>query len=85
MKKYLNYTISLTILIFVFDGCSNTISNNDDNNTSWVFIANEGIYGESNGSISMIDEFGNIYETEALGDVVQSLEVYQDKLIVQTF
>ena len=25
---------------------------------------------------------GNIYETEAIGDVVQSLEVYNNKLIV---
>ena len=37
--------------------------------------------GESNGSISMIYDFGNVYETESIGDVVQSLEVYKDKLI----
>ena len=82
MKNKFNRIISLTILVFIFASCSNTISNNEDNNISWLFIANEGIYGESNGSITMIDEFGNIYETEALGDVVQSLEVYEDKLIV---
>ena len=54
----------------------------DNENTSWVFVANEGSFGASNGSISMIDDFGNIYETESIGDVVQSLEVYGDKLIV---
>ena len=30
----------------------------------------------------MIDDVGNVYETDAIGDVVQSLEVYKDKLIV---
>ena len=30
----------------------------------------------------MIDKAGNIYETTAIGDVVQSLEVYNNKLIV---
>jgi len=48
---------------------------------SWVFIANEGNYGATNGTISMIAENGEIYETNILGDVVQSLEVYGDKLI----
>ena len=54
----------------------------ENENTTWTFIANEGNFGASNGSISMIDDFGNVYETESLGDVVQSLEVYNDKLIV---
>jgi len=54
----------------------------EDENTSWVFVANEGDYGASNGSISMIDDQGNIFETDPLGDIVQSLEVYEDKLIV---
>ncbi len=54
----------------------------EDENTSWVFVANEGNFGASNGTISMIDDFGNIIETEAIGDVVQSLEVYENKLIV---
>ena len=30
----------------------------------------------------MIDDFGKVYETEPIGDVVQSLEIYKDKLIV---
>lgn len=54
----------------------------ENENTSWVFVANEGNYGASNGSVSMIDAAGNIFETEALGDVVQAIEVYENKLIV---
>ena len=54
----------------------------ENENTSWVFVANEGNYGASNGSVSMIDAAGNIFETEALGDVVQAVEVYENKLIV---
>ena len=71
--------IILSSLIWI--GCSNTESPDEETNTSWVFVANEGNLGSTNGSISMIDEFGNVYETETLGDVVQSLEVYGDKLI----
>ena len=47
-----------------------------------TFIANEGNYGASNGSISMVFEDGSVLETEPLGDVVQALEVYGNKLIV---
>jgi len=54
----------------------------ENENTSWVFVGNEGNYGASNGSVSMIDAAGNIFETEALGDVVQAVEVYENKLIV---
>ena len=54
----------------------------ENENTSWVFVANEGNYGASNGTVSMIDAAGNIFETETLGDVVQAVEVYENKLIV---
>ena len=43
-----------------------TSSNNE--NTSWVFVANEGSFGASTGSISMINDFGEVFETEAIGD-----------------
>ena len=79
--------------VFVFcvlflNSCDNldSILGNEDSdpqqNTSWVFVANEGSYGSSNGSISMIDDFGNVFSTEFIGDIVQSIEVYGDKLIV---
>jgi len=48
----------------------------------YVFVANEGNLGSSNGSISMIDLSGSVINYENIGDVVQSLEVYNDKLIV---
>ena len=74
----------LLLVVLFMVGCESTSvsPNNESENTSWVFVANEGTYGASNGSISMIDDFGNVYETDALGDTVQSLEVYEDKLIV---
>tara|TARA_Y100001970_G_C14193763_1_gene836902 strand:+ start:37 stop:1032 length:996 start_codon:yes stop_codon:yes gene_type:complete len=76
--------IILLITLLIMVGCNDntTSSNNNNDNTSWVFVANEGAYGASNGSISMIDDFGNVYSTDVIGDVVQSLEVYNDKLIV---
>jgi hypothetical protein len=69
----------LSLLLFT---CENPSDSENSQNTSWVFVANEGIYGSGAGTISMIDDTGNIYETEGLGDVVQSLEVYGNKLIV---
>ena len=69
------------ILLFI-NACDNNDTTFNDENESWIFVANEGNMGDSNGSISMIDKFGNIYETENLGEIVQSVEVYDDKLIV---
>ena len=82
MKKYICFSLTTIILSIIWIGCSDSISSADNKNTSWVFVANEGDFGASNGSISMIDEFGNVFETNAIGDVVQSLEVYENKLIV---
>ena len=86
MSKFL-----LSLVLLLITACENTTPPTQTNslgndtsqleNTSWVFVANEGTYGASNGSISMIDEYENIYETEAIGDVVQSIAVYRDKLI----
>ena len=76
MKKIILLIISLLLIT-----CENP-TDAEQENTSWVFVANEGNLGTSQGSISMIDDFGNVYETEAIGDVVQSIEVYEDRLIV---
>jgi len=76
------FSLTIIFLSLIWIGCSNTVSSDEDENTSWVFVANEGNYGASDGSLSMIDDKGNVYETEAIGDVVQSLEVYENKLIV---
>lgn len=47
-----------------------------------VFVANEGNFGSSNGSISVIGKDGVIQSVENIGDVVQSLLVNEDKLFV---
>ena len=77
MKKIFLIILSLFLLI----SCQNQAVEPKEN-TSWVFVANEVNYGASNGSISMIDDYGNVFETVILGDIVQSLTVYNNKLIV---
>ena len=62
-------------------GCTNPTSSNEQTVQEWVFVANEGNFGASNGSISMINN-DEVYHIEEVGDVVQSLEVYEDKLLV---
>ena len=79
MKKVIFVLLPLLLITACDD---NNPASSNEQNTSWLFVANEGSYGASNGTISMINEFGEVYETEAIGDVVQSLAVYQDKLIV---
>ncbi len=77
-------TIIISLALFIWTACenNNTTSSDSEPNSSWIFVANEGNMGQSNGTISMIDDFGKVYETEPIGDVVQSIEVYKDKLIV---
>lgn len=48
----------------------------------WVFVACEGNYGASNGSIYMINQLGEVKNIDNVGDVVQSIEVYKNKLFV---
>ena len=47
-----------------------------------LFVANEGNYGDENGSISVINEDGVINTIDNVGDVVQSLLVHNDNLFV---
>ena len=82
MRLTLFLSITVMSIFLICSGCSNSVSSAEDANTSWVFVANEGNYGSSNGSISMIDDFGNVTTVENVGDVVQSVEVYNNKLIV---
>ena len=51
-------------------------------NSSWVFVANEGNMSDTPGSISMISEDGDVISTDYIGKVVNSVEVYNDKLVV---
>ena len=90
MKKYMCFSLTIIFLSLIWIGCSDLGSDptNEDTNTSWVFVANEGIsYSEDEndnvpGSISMIDENNNITNIENIGNTVQSLEVYNNKLFV---
>ena len=75
--------IIITLLLgFLINGCDNPTQSNEPVVQEWVFVANEGNFGASNGSISMINNNDEVYHIEEVGDVVQSLEVYKDKLIV---
>ena len=78
MKK----VVFVLLALLLITACENNPIIPDQQTTSWIFVANEGNYGASNGSISMINDFGDVYEVENVGDVIQSLEVYEDKLIV---
>ena len=60
MKKYLTLTLTIMCTYLIWIGCSNTVSSDEDVNTSWVFVANEGKFGASNGSISMINDYGEL-------------------------
>ena len=79
MKKIL---LILTPLLLIISCQDQSVEPTEIENSSWIFVANEGSFGASSGSISMIDDDGNVYETDPLGDIVQSLAVYEDKLIV---
>ena len=75
----------LLLLLFACSDSNNPLSDADDAGivgASWVFVANEGNFGSSNGSVSMINEYGDVITTVDLGETVQSLEVYNNKLIV---
>ena len=94
MKKNVCFSLTIIFLSLIWIGCSSfgTDPSNEDTNTSWVFVANEGNgcweeFGDDcsqpgNGSISMIDDNGNIQHIENIGYTVNSLDVYNDKLYV---
>ena len=83
MKK--NLFVLIIVVLFMVSCDNDSIVNAEYEpveSSSWVFAANEGAWGTTTGSISMIDDLGNVYETDYIGNTVQSLEVHGDKLIV---
>ena len=79
MKKLL-YLISAISISFC---CSNdAVEENQNNIQSFVFVACEGNFGASNGSVHYFNQSGDIFSIDNIGDIVQSLEVYNDKLFV---
>ena len=69
----------ILLITFFFISCSNE---DEIVNSEWIIIACEGNYGSSNGSIYLINQFGEMDSIPNLGDVVQSVEVNNDKLFV---
>ena len=71
--------LSLLLLSLLLITCENPADASGDENTSWVFVANEGAYGTSNGTISMIDDIGDhkikIYDITAEGLAMPGIEV----------
>ena len=79
MKKLL-YLISAISISFC---CSNdAVEENQNNIQSFVFVACEGNFGASNGSVHYFNQSGDVFSIDNIGDIVQSLEVYNDKLFV---
>ena len=79
MKKLL----FLITAIFISFSCSNeALDENQNNVQSFVFVACEGNFGASNGSVHYFNQSGDIFSVDNIGDIVQSLEVYNDKLFV---
>ena len=69
------------LLILLSFGCESNseISYQDPD---LIFVANEGKFGTSTGSITVINEYCILQTISELGDVVQSLQVYNNKLFV---
>ena len=81
MLKFLVF--SLIIFLSSCDDDNNLLVLDDPGEAeSWVFVANEGNFGSTNGTISMISNDGVVITTDVLGATVQAIEVYNDKLIV---
>ncbi len=80
----INKIVIISLALFIGTACdnSNSTSSELEQNTSWIFVANEGNFGASNGSVSMIDDKGQITTIANIGDVVQSVKVYKNKLFV---
>jgi len=71
-------------IIFFISSCTDdgNIVSGPTSSSSYVFVACEGNLGASDGTVYMIDEYGNTSSFGSLGDVVQSVEVYGNKLFV---
>ena len=68
----------LTLLLIA--SCEDSLD--QDHNSNLVFVASEGTFGNSDGSIAVFSENEKIQTVEAIGDVVQSLLVNGNNLFV---
>lgn len=79
-----NQFLLISLLLLSFISCEKEDIGyiNEQESIELIFVANEGNFGTSTGSISVIGKAGVIQTIENVGDVVQSLLVYTDKLYV---
>ena len=74
MKKIIPLTLLLAF------ACEDNFKDNPESDL--LFIASEGTFGDGNGSIAVFQGEEKIQTIDNVGDVVQSLLIYQDKLFV---
>ena len=72
---------SILLSLIIIMGCEDAKQELVEKN-QLVFVASEGNYGSSNGSISVFRDGKKIQQFENIGDVLQSIVVHNDKLIV---
>ena len=68
------------LICFLFISCENNTDLTTE--TNLTFIASEGNFGSSNASISVFQGPNRIQKLSNIGDIIQSIEVYNDKLFV---
>jgi len=76
-----------SIFLLIISGCNDnsSIISPDQNisSDSFIFVAGEGnFYTPNSGSISYIDDYGNVNVLENIGSTIHSVEVYNDMLLV---
>ena len=72
----------LISVLFIFISCDNSINKSPEITSRLLFIASEGNFGQGNGSISVFKDEKKIQSIDNIGDVVQSILVYDDMLFV---
>ena len=75
------YPIFISVL-FIFISCDNSINKSPEITSRLLFIASEGNFGQGNGSVSVFKDEKKIQSIDNIGDVVQSILVYDDMLFV---
>ena len=67
-------------MLFLFISCNNNAR--FDNGERLYFVASEGNFGRGNASITVFQGPNQIQKISNIGDVIQSIKVYDDKLFV---
>ena len=81
LKQGVNMKKSILLSLIIIMGCEDAKQKLVEGN-QLVFVASEGNYGSGNGSISVFRDGEKIQQLENIGDVLQSIVVHNDKLIV---